>query len=263
MALFLLTSALLGCSFLRPKPGLKWYLVVEVDAGAPNRDALARETANVLTTRLSRIGVSNFTVEIDGAPETGRVRVELADVADRQRLKNFITARGQLQLFHVASNPSPAPLQSYATKNEAEAAITSNNARSKNLKALAYPNPRGDDPVEITKWILVILPAIIDGKDLRNATAIPSMAGDDYEIHFTLKPDAAATFGAWTAGNINQYLGVVLNDEVKSVAYIRTQIYDTGMISGSFTRESAQDLAEILNSGPLPAAIKIVEEGEK
>ena len=44
----------------------------------------------------------------------------------------------------------------------------------------------------------------------------------------------AEKFGAWTGANINEYMGVVLNDEVKSIAYIKSQIYDQGEISGRF-----------------------------
>jgi preprotein translocase subunit SecD len=49
---------------------------------------------------------------------------------------------------------------------------------------------------------------------------------------------------------------------VKSIAFIKGQIFDTGMISGHFTKQAAEDLAQILMSGPLPAAVKIVEEGD-
>ncbi len=55
-------------------------------------------------------------------------------------------------------------------------------------------------------------------------------------------------------------MGVVLNDEVKSIAYIKSQISDQGEISGRFTKQSAEDLAHTLNSGALPAPIKIVSE---
>lgn len=261
LALFLLILPLLGCSFLRPKPSYKWYIVVEVNPASANLDALTRETVKVLKARLDRLGERDVKVEIHGAPESGRVRIDLVEVVDRQRVKNFITSRGLLQLFHIASNPSPAPCQTYATKSAAEAAITEINSPSNNKKALPYPNHFAGNTNQNTAWVLVSLPAIIEGLDLKNAVAVPAAAGDDYDIHFTLKAEAATRFGAWTGSNINQYLGVVLNDEVKSIAYIRTQIYDTGMISGRFSRASAQDLAEILNSGPLPTTIRIVEEG--
>jgi preprotein translocase subunit SecD len=47
-------------------------------------------------------------------------------------------------------------------------------------------------------------------------------------------------------------MGVVLNDEVKSIAYIKSQISDQGEISGRFTKQSADDLALTLRSGALP-----------
>ena len=38
-------------------------------------------------------------------------------------------------------------------------------------------------------------------------------------------------------------MGVVLNNEVKSIAFIKSQIYDQGEISGNFTKEQGEDLA--------------------
>ncbi|MEO6391111.1 MAG: protein translocase subunit SecD, partial [Pyrinomonadaceae bacterium] len=67
-------------------------------------------------------------------------------------------------------------------------------------------------------------------------------------------------FGAWTGANLNQYMGVVLNDEVKSIAYIKSQINDSGQIDGKFTKESGDDLALTLRSGALPAPIEYQEE---
>jgi preprotein translocase subunit SecD len=55
-------------------------------------------------------------------------------------------------------------------------------------------------------------------------------------------------------------MGVVLNDEVKSIAYIKSQIYDTGEITGRFSKQSAEDLALTLRSGALPAPIDYSEE---
>jgi preprotein translocase subunit SecD len=52
----------------------------------------------------------------------------------------------------------------------------------------------------------------------------------------------------------------VLNDEVKSIAYIKSQIFDQGEISGRFTKQSAEDLALTLRSGALPAKIEYQEE---
>src|SRR6185295_8522133 len=113
-----------------------------------------------------------------------------------------------------------------------------------------------------TRWVVVEMPAIIDGSELRNATAIPTQGGraDDYEINFSLKKSGADKFGAWTGSHINEYMGVVLNGEVKSIAFIKSQIFDQGQITGRFTKNSAEDLALTLKSGALPAAIEYQEE---
>ncbi len=55
-------------------------------------------------------------------------------------------------------------------------------------------------------------------------------------------------------------MGVVLNGEVKSAAYIKGQIFDQGQISGRFTKQSAEDLALTLKSGALPAKLEYQEE---
>ena len=109
---------------------------------------------------------------------------------------------------------------------------------------------------------MVEVPAIIDGSELRNASAIAAQGGraDDYEISFSLKKSGADKFGAWTGANINQYMGVVLNGEVRSIAFIKSQIYDQGQITGRFTQTSAEDLALTLRSGALPAPIEYLEE---
>jgi preprotein translocase subunit SecD len=260
-AIVLLIMPLLACGLLRRGPSYKWHLVLEVDPSVPNREAATHETVDVLNTRLNHIGVFGFRVSVVGAPKDGRVRIDLPDVANRERIKNFITTRGSLQLVHVVSDPSPAPAKIYKTDAEAKSTIKP----EENRKVLPYSNEPGTS-ANADRWVVVELPPIIDGRDIRSASAVPSpvqLRGESrYEINFNLKSEAAAKFGAWTAANINQYLGVVFNDEVKSVAFIKSQIFDTGMIEGNYTKESAEDLAQILMSGPLPAAVKIVEEGQ-
>jgi preprotein translocase subunit SecD len=252
-AIFLVILPLLACSLLRTGRSYKWHLILEVDPSVSDRESGARQTIDVLRSRLNALGVAPFKVDIVDSPTQGRVRLDLPEIADRQRFKNFIVTRGLLQLVHIVSAPAPAPCQTYQNEEEAKAATKAD----ANRKALPYPDSNGK-----VRWVVAELPAIVDGRGLRNATAVPNPIGGGYQIHFTLKPEAADKFGAWTGANINQYIGVILNDEVKSVAYIKSQISDTGQISGRFTKESAEDLAQLLKTGPLPARVKIVEEGQ-
>jgi preprotein translocase subunit SecD len=55
-------------------------------------------------------------------------------------------------------------------------------------------------------------------------------------------------------------MGVVLDNQVKSIAFIKSQIFDQGEITGNFTKEQGEGLALTLRSGALPAAIEYQEE---
>lgn len=255
LAIVLLMMQLVACGLLRARASYNWHLVLELDPSAPNREAATTETVAVLNRRLEHLGVIGFRVSVIGAPKDGRVKLDLPTIADPERFKNFITTRGSLQLVHVVSDPSPAPVETYKTENEAKSTI-----KSRDRKVLSYGERPGTSANNADRWVVVESQPIIDGRDIKTASPVPMRADDSYEIVFTLKSEAAEKFGAWTAANINQYLGVVLNDEVKSIAYIRSQIFDTGQITGHFTKQTAEDLAQILMSGPLPAAVKIVEE---
>jgi len=181
-----------------------------------------------------------------------------------------LKGESRLELVHVVSPPSPAPSQTYATEAEAMASVSTGGPLPANRRVLKYvermdPTSQTSEDQsreKRTKWVVVEAPAIIDGSELRNASAIPTRAGgtQDYEINFSLKKSGADKFGAWTGSHINEYMGVVLNDEVQSIAYIKSQIFDSGQIEGRFTKQSAEDLALTLRSGALPAPIEYLEE---
>ena len=255
----LLIMPLLACGGFRPRATYNWHLVLEVDPSTPNREAATLETVEVLNSRLNHLGVIGARVSVVGASKEGRIRIDLPEVADRARFKNFITARGSLQLVHVISDPSPAPVKTYSDEDEAKSTIKT----AQDRKVLLYAAEPFSSSANKVRFVVVEWPPIVDGRDVRTASAVPNYGSTKktYQIMFTLKEAAAEKFGAWTAANINQYIAVVLNDEVKSIAFIKGQIFDTGEINGDFTKTSAEDLAQILMSGPLPAAVKIVEEG--
>jgi preprotein translocase subunit SecD len=104
-------------------------------------------------------------------------------------------------------------------------------------------------------------PAIVDGNELRDAVPVSKTGNDnDYQISFSLKPAGAQKFGAWTGANVGAYMAVVLNDQIKSAPYIKGQIFDSGEISGKFTKRTADDLVLTLKSGALPARVTYEEE---
>ncbi|MFN2216269.1 MAG: protein translocase subunit SecD, partial [Anaerolineales bacterium] len=81
-----------------------------------------------------------------------------------------------------------------------------------------------------------------------------------YMIAFSLKPEAKQLFSDFTGTHIKQILAIVLDKTVISAPSIDSQITDgSGVISGNFTQQSANDLAIQLRYGSLPIPIKVVE----
>ncbi len=229
-------------------------------------DNATTQALNIIDSRINALGIAEPTLQTHGAQTSHQILLQMPGVQDPERVKDILKGESRLELVHVVSPPNPAPATTYATEAEAIASLNSGGTVPPNRKVLPYAE-RGDrtqDPSQQPqkRWVVVELPAIIDGSELRNATAIPTQGGraDDYEINFSLKKAGADKFGAWTGSHINEYMGVVLNDEVKSVAFIRSQIFDSGQITGRFTTQAAEDLALTLRSGALPAPIEYLEE---
>lgn len=229
------------------------FLIVEVKTDEPNIDQITEQAVKILQNRLNALGVGG---EVEKTV-ANRVEVKIyGDDADVQRIKKILLAESRFELRKVVSPPSPAPMQTFPSR---EAAMQSLGGSSdSNRKVLPYAER--DDRAEQRQWVIVESPAIVDGSDLRDASANQSVNGDSYNIMFSLNPDGAQKLGDWTGKNINSYLAIVLNDEVKSAAYIKSQIFEQGQIDGRFTKESAEDLALVMRSGYLPAEFKLVDE---
>ncbi len=226
------------------------------------------QAKKIIESRLDSVGVAEPLVQRHGSQSSHQILVQMPGIQDPERVKQLLKAESKLELVHVVSPPSPASAQSYATEEEAKASL--GGTVPQNRRVLPYaernePTTAGQtsDNQNQTqkKWVVVESPAIVAGSELRNAAAVQGRGGaDDYQISFALKPAGAEKFGAWTGANINEYMGVNLNGEVKSIAYIKSQIHDQGEISGRFTKQSAEDLALTLRSGALPAPIEYQEE---
>lgn len=225
----------------------------------------------IIESRINAFGVTEPTLQTHGNPNDHQILLQMPGIQDPERVKKSLVTPSRLDLVHVVSPPSPASAQTYATEEEAKTAagnspnrITLPYADRDEPTAADADNSTPDqDKNKLKRWVVVEQPAIVGGSDLRSAQAVNGRAGggaNDYQIAFQLKPTGAEKFGAWTGANVNEYMGVVLNNEVKSIAFIKSQITDSGEISGRFTQKSAEDLALTLRSGALPAQIEYQEE---
>ncbi len=251
-------------------PSVSGNTIVWTLTSAAQRDLAEQATAqaeNIIKSRLDAVGVAEPLVQRHGAQNSHQILVQMPGIQDPERVKQLLAGESHLELVHVVSPPSPAPVQTYPTREEAVASL--GGTVPPNRRVLPYAernepttaNNANQNAQKPRSWVVVESPAVVDGSELRNASAVNGRGGaDDYQIMFSLKPTGADKFGKWTGANINEFMGVVLNDEVKSIAYIKSQITDSGEISGRFTQQSAEDLALTLRSGALPAPIEYLEE---
>jgi preprotein translocase subunit SecD len=255
-----------GWSFSASGPTMTWTLTSATERTLS--ESATDQAFKIIDSRINTLGVAEPTLQRHGAQNSHEILLQMPGMQDPEHVKQLLGNPSRLQLVHVISPASPTPVQTYATEQEAIASLNSGGNVPANRRVLKYieradaATTAGAPPeTKPTKWVVVESPGIIDGAELRTASAVPARAGgDEYEIAFSLKPSGAARFGEWTGANIDQYMGVDLNDEIRSIAFIKSQITDQGSIEGRFTKDSADSLVLTLRSGALPAGIQYQEE---
>ncbi len=227
-------------------------------------DQAVEQAKKIIDGRINTFGVKESTLQNQGAKDSHQLLLQMPGVDDPERVKKLIGAESRLELMKVVGANNPSPITTYPSEDAAKQSlggtVPSNrlvlpfSERDDNAKT---PN----DPAKPKTFVVLEKPAIVDGNELRDAQPISRVAnGNDYQISFSLKPGGAQKFGDWTGKNIGAYMAVVLNNEVKSAPFIKSQIFDQGQIDGRFSKVSAEDLALTLKSGALPAPIEYEEE---
>src|SRR6266404_2634966 len=238
-----------GWSFSSSGANLIWSL-----NGSTQRtlgDSATEQALKIIESRINAVGVAEPTLQRHGGQNSHEILLQMPGIQDPEHVKQLLVGQSHLELVHVISTPAPAPVQTYASEAEAIASLNSGGKIPANRRVLPYTerpelagqNANANPNAQATKkWVVVESPAIIDGAQLRSATANQSRAGaDEYEIDFALKDAGSKKFGEWTGANINEYMGVMLDNEVKSIAFIKGQIFDQGQITGRFSKQSADD----------------------
>ena len=99
----------------------------------------------------------------------------------------------------------------------------------------------------------------LSGENLTDAQ--PSFQDNQPVVSFRLDNQGARKFGRITQENVGKPFAIVLDDKVISAPNIREPILGgSGIISGNFTVESANELSVLLRAGALPAPLNVVEE---
>jgi preprotein translocase subunit SecD len=235
-----------------PKDEGGMYLVIAVQADAAQLDNSIQQTIAVMQKRCEQLDI-RCKLQRQSGDKSNQIMLRISSPKNPERIKNVLLSEG-LELRAVVSPPIPSTVQTYSTQAEAAAAAGTDK------DVLPYLEREAGE-AHAEKFVVLERTPIVTGQEVRDAEAGQVGGLKDYQIIFHLTPAGAQRFGEWTGANINNYLAVVLNKQVRSVAYIKSQIFDTGQINGRFTKEQAEDAAMVLRSGGLPAPIEALEEG--
>jgi preprotein translocase subunit SecD len=187
-----------------------------------------KKTAEILTTRARNHGYSNVSFSVTN---NSRIIGKVPGSMDTKKFVEKISPMGLLEFVDFGNTQLP------------EGTIISTDLEN------IYIQKKDEK-----QWH-----TIMTNEGIYEAGAVKNQTGE-YAISFSLNDKGQKIFADHTTANIGSFLGIVLDKVVMSAPIIHQPIIDgQGMISGTFTLESAHDLAIILKTTPLPIPIKLVQ----
>lgn len=191
------------------------------------------QSIEIVRRRIDETGTREPSIQRQG---DNRILVQLPGVDNPQRIKDLLGQTAKLTFRLV---------------NE-EASYNSNARISSKYERM----PSQEDPNR--SWV-VQKRVMISGDTLEDAQ--PSFQDNQAVVSFKFNAKGGRLFGEATRNNVGHLFAIVLDGKVISAPVIREPITGgRGVISGSFSTQSAQDFALLLRAGALPAPIKIIEE---
>lgn len=105
--------------------------------------------------------------------------------------------------------------------------------------------------------VYLLGPEIIDGRDIKNATAGTTQQAGSWIVQVEFKGEAQNFWPQYTGQNVGKQTAFTLDTKVVSAPQIRGAITTPQTeISGNFSQQEAKDLANVLKYGSLPLSFE-------
>lgn len=99
----------------------------------------------------------------------------------------------------------------------------------------------------------------LTGKNVASARPAQNSQTGEYVVDIQLDDEGTKIFDEYTGKHQGEYIFIYLDDAQLSMAQLKAHITDgSGMISGSFTLDSAKELANGINAGALPFTLEAI-----
>ncbi len=198
------------------------------------------QSIEIIRRRIDETGTREPTIQRQGSD---RILIQLPGVKDPERIKDIIgkTAKMTFRFVQTALPPGPKPSGVPPAGTE------------------YLPDADTDASGAPVRYFVVERRIMVSGENLTDAQ--PSFQNNEPVVSFRFDTVGAKRFGDATRDNVGKLFAIVLDGKVISAPVIREAILGgSGVISGSFDTQSAQDLALLLRAGALPAPITYLEE---
>jgi len=199
------------------------------------------QSIEIIRRRIDETGTREPTIQRQGED---RILVQLPGVKDPERIKQLLGKTAKMTFRFVDTSVSAEAVQ-----------------------AGQVPLPPGTEllpgaetgPDGKPRYYVVQKRVMVSGENLVDAQA--TFQDAQPVVSFRFDSVGAKRFGDATRENVGRLFAIVLDGKVISAPVIRDAILGgSGIISGSFTTQSAQDLALLLRAGALPAPLVVIEE---
>jgi preprotein translocase subunit SecD len=211
------------------------------DAGVSQAIDDAMDSATeVVRRRIDELGTREPTIIRQGST---RIVVQVPGLQDPQALKNLLGKTAQLEFKLVDLNALPANVQAGIAPAGSQ------------IVPFAPGSPQQGQLLAVQRL------GGIRGDNLTGAQAGVDQQTGRNVVNIAFDAQGGAKFAKLTTDNVGKPFAIILDGQVLSAPNINEPIIGgRAQISGSFTAESANELAIALRSGALPVPLEVVEE---
>ncbi|MBH5322941.1 protein translocase subunit SecD [Aurantiacibacter sediminis] len=219
-------------------------VLTQTEQGIDNAVDDAMESATeVVRRRIDALGTREPTIIRQGP---NRIVVQVPGLEDPEALKALLGETANLEFKLVAPR----------RQNE----MTEEAARADPIPGTEIVPYAEDSPFAGSVLVVNRLGGI-SGESLTGAQQGFSPDTNEPVVNIQFDPQGGATFARLSTENVNRRFAIILDDEVISAPNFNEPILGgSAQISGSFTVESANNLAIQLRSGALPVDLTVIEE---
>ena len=214
--------------------GTRIVLTITPAGLAQGTDSAMAQAVEVIRRRIDELGTREPTIIRQGSD---RIVVQVPGLQDPAALKALLgkTAKLEFKLVDVEADPNDVAQGRAPPGSE------------------VLPNADGTGAIAVKRR------AIITGDQLIDSA--PSYQDGIPVVSFRFDTAGGKRFARATTENVGKPFAIILDEKVISAPNINEPILGgSGIIQGSFTTESANELAILLRSGKLPVELKVIEE---